>query len=353
MKKYFIYLLLFACSITTKAQIGKVVINTNTQLAMLHVKDSSVVFTGTATLPATPGNPPVSGAGTRMMWYPDKAAFRAGQVTDLSWDKDSIGKFSFGVGQDSKASGYSSAAMGSFTTASGLSSTAMGSNTTASGDNGATAMGRSTTATGFTGATAIGFQTHATGDYGAIAMGSNTTAAGSTSTSMGFHTYSKAYSSVTVGRYNDSIASSSNTSWVATDPVFIIGNGTADNARNNALVVLKNGNTNITGEITRTATGTANIVAIAYGAVTDAGVINSGTGNYAIVKSSTGIYDIIINNETYTSGGYTCSVTPIAFGVNVAVASSGSTAGKLRIRLYNIAGGGLIDYPFSFVVFKQ
>ena len=412
MKKYFIFLLMFACCGTTKAQIGKVGINTSTPLAMLHVKDSSVLFTGAATLPATPGDPPVSGAGTRMMWYPAKAAFRAGTVTNLSWDKDSIGNYSFATGFNTIASALLSTAMGSKTTASGLYSTAMGNfaiasgptstatgyktnasgptsiamgylttasgfasaamglNTTASGSE-STATGQYTTASGLY-STAMGSYTTATGESATVmggftkasgesstAMGSFTTAAGELSTAMGYGTYSKAYSSLSIGRHNDSIASSSNTSWVATDPVFIIGNGTANNARNNALVVLKNGNTNIAGntnvagEITRTATGTANIVAVAYGAVSEAGVVNSGTGNYTIVKTNTGIYDITITDQNYGTNEFTCSVTPIAFGVNVAVASSGSSAGKLRIRLYNIAGGGLIDYPFGFVVFKQ
>lgn len=51
------------------SQTGKVGINTNTPVAMLHVKDSSVVFTGEVNF-STPGNPPVSGGGARMMWYP-------------------------------------------------------------------------------------------------------------------------------------------------------------------------------------------------------------------------------------------------------------------------------------------
>lgn len=73
---------------------GKVGINTSTPLAMLHVADSSVVFTGGASPPQTPGNPPVSGAGVRMMWYPDKAAFRAGLAEGTSWDKVNVGNYS-------------------------------------------------------------------------------------------------------------------------------------------------------------------------------------------------------------------------------------------------------------------
>jgi hypothetical protein len=82
---------------------GRIGINTTSPAAMLHVRDSNVVFTGPATLPATPGNPPVSGQGVRMMWYPNKAAFRAGYVNATNWNRDSIGDFSFSAGNDSKA----------------------------------------------------------------------------------------------------------------------------------------------------------------------------------------------------------------------------------------------------------
>ncbi|MBK8078815.1 MAG: hypothetical protein IPK25_00110 [Saprospiraceae bacterium] len=47
-------------------------------------------FTGLSTC-HVPGNPPVSGAGTRMMWYPDKGAFRAGTISSDHWDKDNVG----------------------------------------------------------------------------------------------------------------------------------------------------------------------------------------------------------------------------------------------------------------------
>ncbi|MBL0009064.1 MAG: hypothetical protein IPP25_18315 [Saprospiraceae bacterium] len=67
------------------SQIGKVGINTTTPAAMLHVMDSSVLFSTTLnTLPGMPGNPPVSGAGIRTFWYPDKAAFRAGRVRGIT-----------------------------------------------------------------------------------------------------------------------------------------------------------------------------------------------------------------------------------------------------------------------------
>ena len=242
-------------------------IGTLTPLARLHVADSSVVFTGATILPVVPGLPPVSGAGTRMMWYPGKAAFRAGHVgpNDIFgdgtafWDEESIGRFSFASGYNTKAKGPFSTAMGHqaiaegdfstalgyVTVASGGISTAMGYQTKATGTY-STSMGWGTNASGAFSSTAMGFGNWAFGDA-STAMGYKTVARGAASTSMGDSTISKAYASLSIGRYNDTITSSSPNSWVAADPLFYLGNGTTHIARSNAMIVYKNGNTDISG----------------------------------------------------------------------------------------------------------
>src|SRR6185503_19459156 len=115
------------------AQVGKIGINTTTPAAMLHVKDSSVVFTGVYQLPSSPGNPPISGSGTRMMWYPDKGVFRAGSVGSTQWDKNNIGQYSFAVGENVKASSPFSIAMGHEVNATNFYSIALGESTISSG----------------------------------------------------------------------------------------------------------------------------------------------------------------------------------------------------------------------------
>jgi hypothetical protein len=99
---------------------------------------------------------PASGSGTRMMWYPGKVAFRAGEVDGSQWDGSNIGSWSVAFGFSTTASGGTSTAMGDGTTASAFSSTAMGSGTTASGDR-STAMGDNTTASGDQ-STAMGYR---------------------------------------------------------------------------------------------------------------------------------------------------------------------------------------------------
>ena len=57
-------------------------------------------------------------------------------------------------------------------------------------------------------------------------------------------TTARPYASFVIGSYNAPLAGSTS-AWVATDPLFVIGNGTAANATSNAFMVLKNGNTGI------------------------------------------------------------------------------------------------------------
>lgn len=237
------------------AQVGRVGINTNAPAAALHVADSNVVFTGTFPLPASPGPLPVQGGGVRMMWYSDKGAFRAGRVLGTNWDKDSIGIYSFAAGSDTKAKGANSIALGSGVDAIGNSSIAIG-----SGGDGAfgvqavgigvapSAYGAASTAIGLFASTkpnaqwstAIGNNTQALGAE-SLASGSWSWAQGTGSVAAGYWLFSNAYGGMAVGLYNDTV-SASRTTWVPTDPVFMVGNGTGGgNGRNTAMTILKNG----------------------------------------------------------------------------------------------------------------
>lgn len=226
---------------TTQAQ--NVGIGIITPKARLHVADSNVLFTGPAMVTNTTNYaPPASGAGSRMMWYPQKAAFRIGFVDGNQWDKDNIGLYSFASGYSTTASGYNSTSMGGLTTATGNFSTSMGYATTATGD-ASTSMGASTTAKGIY-STSMGFVTNATG-YVSTSMGYYTTATGTVSTSMGVETKAKSDYSLVIGRYNDT---------TGTNSLFEIGNGTNNNARSNAMTVLQNGDIGM-GTVAPTAYG--------------------------------------------------------------------------------------------------
>jgi hypothetical protein len=97
------------------------------------------VYTGNSTGPlCTSGGTavnciPAEGAGTRMMWYPEKAAFRAGYINGTQWDDANIGLYSVAMGQSSRASGDNSVALGLRSTAANGSSLAVGEDNTATG----------------------------------------------------------------------------------------------------------------------------------------------------------------------------------------------------------------------------
>jgi len=156
--------------------------------------------------------------------------------TAMGFNSEASGAASTAMGNGTTASGNLSTALGHLTEASGITSTATGSITTASG-NRSTAMGNDTTASGDI-STAMGNNTTASG-VRSTAMGSVSTASGHTSTAMGSGTNAESYVSTAIGRYN--IGGGNPTSWIDTDPLFEIGNGTSSSNRSNALTILKNG----------------------------------------------------------------------------------------------------------------
>jgi hypothetical protein len=169
--------------------------------APLHVHGTgtgggNVLFSGE--WKGTPGPAPATGSGTRLVWYPDKAAFRAGRVSGTQWNTENIGNYSTASGYNTTASGWYSNAWGSVTAASGSQSSAWGFNTTASGTS-STAFGENTTAPSF--------------------------------------------AETVIGYNNTSYTPASSTAWVAGDRLFVIGNGSAGSS--DALVMLKNGNTGL------------------------------------------------------------------------------------------------------------
>jgi endosialidase-like protein/trimeric autotransporter adhesin len=134
---------------------GNVGIGTSTPTARLQVVDSSVVFSADGNIPINPNSPPVSGTGRRMLWYPDKAAFRVGYAYTDYWDASNVGSYSFASGYGTKASGSQSTAMGALATASGNGAVALGAQVTASGNN-SYALGSLVTTNGKSGAYIFG-----------------------------------------------------------------------------------------------------------------------------------------------------------------------------------------------------
>ncbi len=182
------------------------------------------------------------GAGTRMFFNPNKAAFRAGVVGGSQWDNVNVGLASNAFGYNTTASGIVSTAMGFQTTASGERAVASGYYSLASGSS-SVAMGISNVASG-TGSTAMGSNTEASGNY-STAMGRGAIASGNESKAMGTATTAPSFGETTIGSFNTNAITPTATAFVATDRLFTIGNGPDDFNKSNALVMLKNGNTAI------------------------------------------------------------------------------------------------------------
>ena len=170
----------------TAAQVG-VGTTTPHASALLHVQagdsiNKALVVTGTRSGAATVGN---LGAGSRMIFSPGKAAFRAGNVNGLQWDNANVGASSFAAGIN--------------TTASGVASTAMGGGTWAKGDE---------------------------------------------SSAFGESTIANAFGMTVVGTFNDTVAANP-VAPLSTNPVFVVGNGLTSLSRSNALMIRRNGNTGL------------------------------------------------------------------------------------------------------------
>lgn len=123
---------------------------------------------------------------------------------------------------NNSANGLYSHVEGSNITASGDMSHAEGTNTTASGDV-SHAEGTDTTASG----------------YGSHAEGADTIASGSDSHAQNYGTIAQGEHQTAIGQYN--IAQGDAISHSVTDYAFIIGNGSGDNNRSNALAIKWNG----------------------------------------------------------------------------------------------------------------
>lgn len=155
----------------------------------------------------------------------------------VGYQTTASGDYSFAEGNQTIASGLSSHAECNNTEASGEYSHAEGNNTTASGSD-SHAEGSSTTASGPC-SHAEGFSTIASGEY-SHAEGRSTAASGDQSHAEGLWTKASHKSQHVEGEYNieDTSTAAAN---IRGTYVHIVGNGTADNARSNALTLTWDG----------------------------------------------------------------------------------------------------------------
>ena len=200
-------------------------IGTINPLRSLHLNNGTFLITGDT------GTVPNLTTGAKFFFASGKSAFRAGLTTGSQWNYASLGQSSFAFGRNSNASGSYSMSGGEGSNVSNTHSFAVGLNITNSGQY----------AAGFGNANIL------SGNYG-FATGNANNVTSTYGAAFGNNLQVNSFGSLVLGRYNE-IAGSA-TTWVATDPIFVIGNGIfrVDGiTRSNAFSVAKNGNMKVGG----------------------------------------------------------------------------------------------------------
>ncbi len=183
--------------------------------------------------------------------------FASGQASiAMGTNSKATGPFSIAVGSDCEASGLKSMALGTSSFASSNFATSLGYICNASGDQSVAignlnvaegpfslAMGYSSIASGNYSAT-MGFDTKASGNF-STAAGYVSESRGNLSFALGMAIKSKSYAGFALGSYNDSTDAADADNFDPNNRIFQVGNGTANNARSNAMTVLQNGNVGI------------------------------------------------------------------------------------------------------------
>jgi hypothetical protein len=103
---------------------------------------------------------------------------------------------------------------------------------------------------GSIGQTAFGYGTLASGNA-SFTSGQGTEAGGSFSTAAGYYSTASDYGSFVIGSWNSSGSSATSaTSFSTSAPAFVIGNGTASNAKSDAFKVMFNGDATVSNDLT-------------------------------------------------------------------------------------------------------
>lgn len=208
--------LLAVCSLLMAATLTaqNVGINTTNPIEKLHINNGNLLISGPSFVGDAPAVIGGLAAGTKFLWINNRAALRAGRQFINEWGEDSIGAYSIAFGSNVNVFGNAGAAFGA---------------------------GNRVGYYGF----AAGYKNLALGDA-AVGIGENNRIEGrGGSMAVGENNISKSYAATVVGRYNDTTGMNSPASPSSTNPLFIVGNGTANDQRSNALVVRANGNVGI------------------------------------------------------------------------------------------------------------
>ncbi len=247
-----------------------------------------------------------------MAWGMNNQA-TADEATAFGYNTQATGARSLSFGRNTVASGAYATAFGYDTTASNNYSLAFGRSTIAGNDY-AVAWGNDTNATGL-GATAFGYRTTASGQY-TLATGYYSEASGNNAVALN-DTVANSYMMTAVGRFNVVDSNQSSDTWVDTDYLFVVGNGTGYQSANrrNALTILKNGSMEVNAPadgatLTQQPTGNVDLAIATTGYVNDAisdnalweqvgydGTNNTIWGGDTLRNKNSGVKGIVFHND--------------------------------------------------------
>lgn len=209
LKIFSICVSLFFIKISIAQNVG---IGSTAPQARLHVADSNVFFSSPKPFPQVTGSTPELTDGIGLLWVAGKAALRVGRETGTKWLYNNIGLYSASFGFNNKVTGTSGFAAGAYNDVSGSYGIALGHINDASNE-------------------------------GAVAIGHLSQGLGFFSNAIGYGAKAQAFQSTALGRFN--IDYGNDNAEVLTDPILVVGNGTDNNNRSNALTILKNGKVGI------------------------------------------------------------------------------------------------------------
>ena len=248
------------------------------------------------------------------------------------YQNSNVGTYSVVEGVGGTASASMSHAEGEYTTASDYDAHAEGSNTVASG----------------AGAHAEGFATTASDEY-AHAEGASSTASGLWSHAQNRRTIAAKAAQTALGTYNTEDTSTSTTHPSGDTRygahAFIIGNGTADNARSNALTVGWNGNLNAAGDISADAGLTAGTDIVSGAGITAGGDIWS---DGKIEADG----DMNCNGNMSTGGLLTADgdIESLNGGVIATTGDIGTLTATTLTTTSNITAGGNVEDGYGYTI---
>lgn len=169
------------------------------------------------------------------------------------------------------------------------------------------------------------------GKYSFIGGGLNNKAIGQYSTVVnGLENTAPSYAETVFGLYATEVTGD-NDEYVATDRLFVVGNGTNNAARSNALTILKNANTTIGGSLTINDNGTNTSYLFPATRGTSGQVLQTdGSGGTSWTAPAGGTVTSVTGTAPITSSGGTAPVISISAATTIA-AGSMSAADKTKL----------------------